>query len=116
MLDERKKRPRFSFRLQTLMVVVAIVAIWLGWNVQQVRERASLEGFIVAHGGTVSLGPPSRPWKRLPLVWVLLGAKSVSTIDMDNGEFTEEDQEHIEPYFPEAEFTGPARGGGMGMM
>ncbi len=70
MPDQPSPRRRFQFRLRTLMIVVAVVAIpcaYVGWQAKIVRERRALLDSIKAAGGFVTAArdnggppPPSR--------------------------------------------------------
>ncbi len=47
-------RRRFRFTLRTLLVVVTVFGVWLGYQLQAVRERAHLMNWIEGHGGIVN--------------------------------------------------------------
>jgi hypothetical protein len=106
-------RRRFRFGLRAMFVAVTLLAIWLGWNVHQVRNREKMRLYIVSQGGVIGNGTPVRPWKTLPWTWSILGAEPVATIDLTAVEFSDDDVRHIEPWFPEADIS-TSRSGGMG--
>jgi hypothetical protein len=115
MSEELKPRRRWlRFSLRTLFLLLTACCIWIGWNVHQVRERATMRQYILAQGGTISSGPPIKPWKTLPVMWSILGVQPVSSMILPAGMFPEEDRRSIDPFFPEAEiYSGPQSGGGM---
>ncbi len=68
-----RRRPRFSLR--TLLVAIAVVGCWLGWEQHVVRGRTSLRKAIERAGGTFYTGdhipgpfprqgPPPPSWIR----------------------------------------------------
>jgi hypothetical protein len=112
------KRRWFSFSLRTLFVVVTGVCLWLSLNIYQVRQRREAIEYIKAKGGGMWSLPPRRstraktyPADHLPLVWRLLGAEPVGTIQLYFPLFTEGDRERIAPLFPEADVSIPPHGG-----
>jgi hypothetical protein len=38
-MDEKQKRGRFRFTLRSLFVIVTLVAVWLGWSLNWIRQR-----------------------------------------------------------------------------
>jgi hypothetical protein len=107
-MTEIHKHRRFRFGLRTFFVVITAIAIWLGWNVQQVRKRAGVERFILTSSSgsqVITYGPPIRPWKSLPVTWRFLGAKPVTSISLKFVRLEEGDLEQIRASFPEAEIT-----------
>src|SRR4051812_30476397 len=107
-VSETRKRRWLRFNLRTFFLVFTLVAIWLGWNVQQVRTRDSVEKFILtssAGSQVITYGPPLRPWKSLPTTWRLLGARPVTSISLKYVRLQDGDREQIRASFPEAEIT-----------
>src|SRR5687768_4729286 len=61
---------RFQFGLRTLLIVVAIVSLWLGWQVHWIRQRHALLAISDIYPGRVDhaynysyfgLDPPANP-------------------------------------------------------
>ncbi len=103
-MNDTPKPPRFRFRfgLRTLFVLLTLSAVFLGWNVHQVREREKLLRSISVRGamfGSINSGQPQQP---LPLVWSLLGATPVGFIEVPSGIFSEYDLHRLKTLFPEA--------------
>ena len=69
---------RFAFSLRTLFVVVTVVCIWLGWNVNQVQRRNAFLEYLdtlehkssPADAWVISCDPNKLPW-----LWRMLGAR-----------------------------------------
>jgi hypothetical protein len=109
-VNDRPNRRGLRFSLRTFFLLITVIAIWLGWNAQQLRNRAVVERFILANsGGTqvIEYGPPLKPWNGLPVTWRILGARSVSRISLKYLTVTMEgaDYTYIRKYFPEAEIN-----------
>jgi hypothetical protein len=104
-------KPRIRFGLRTMLAVLTASAIWLGWNVYQVSQRRVMERYVslissptMANPPTrIIYGPPIRPWKTLPIMWRVLGVKSVQFIELHDTYTPDEDRERINAWFPEAE-------------
>lgn len=45
------RRPWLQFRLRSLLVLMAVISLWLGYQVQIVHERKSMRAWIEDHGG-----------------------------------------------------------------
>jgi hypothetical protein len=99
------KKRWFRFSLRSLFVTFTILAIWLGWNVHLVQQRALTEKFLVSHKAQVIYGVPKRPWRPLPLSWRLMGVRPVETILANWNTFDDEDRTNIKAAFPEAEIS-----------
>ena len=88
------------------MVVVLLFGCWLGWNLDQVRQR---EAFIAAlpemSAREFHVNPP--PQRAVPLVWSLLGARSVEGIALNRAKSTQLDLERVQRLFPEARVFFP---------
>jgi hypothetical protein len=88
------------------------MAAWLGWNVHQVQQRKRMEQYILSIAGDYMKNPtpiiyglPRKPWKSLPIIWGILGTRSVRIIDLKGCRVTEEDAAQIRKWFPEAEVS-----------
>jgi hypothetical protein len=110
MTNEAPKRFRFRFSLRILLFAVTILAIWLGWNVYQVRQRKRMELYVVSvaaayekNPAPIVYGPPLKPWKSLPIMWRILGTKSVQEVNLTGYKVAEEDTTQIRKWFPEAD-------------
>ncbi len=108
---EAPKPRRIRFSLKTLLLLITAFAVCLGWNVYQVNQRHRIEQYVSTYPdpwrkNNVQVpfvyGPPTKPWKSLPIMWRLLGVKSVQEVDLQG--VSEEDKEHIRVWFPEADF------------
>src|SRR5436309_4435009 len=91
----RKPRSRFQFRLRTLFVVIAVLAIpcaWVGWQAKMVRaRRAMLDQVLLEYNGGSSIWPydrPNPPKDRngvvISIPWIrrLLGDVIVTTVEL----------------------------------
>jgi hypothetical protein len=98
---------RFRFTLRAFLIVIAIIALWLGWNVRQVKQRQQAEKYILSKSNKIFYGLPEKPWRRsTPLVWRVLGAKPVQVIDLRfGGTFLQKDVDSIRALFPEADIN-----------
>jgi len=90
-----------------MFVLVAVAAIWLGWNLRIVRKREeTLKYLTVPSPGAASVFTdgdwPPQPWRSLPTTWRLLGAKPIARIILSDGKYTEEDRVRVQDLFPEA--------------
>jgi hypothetical protein len=99
-----RKRRWFQFSLRTLMIVVALVAMLLGYVGSQVRivkERNGLRDAIVRNGGFVALNPPTGmgeiPWLRQ-----CLGDRAAGLIGVPKGAEFDYEYDLSKRLFPEA--------------
>src|SRR4051794_39640710 len=96
----------FRFSLRTLFMVVTACASWLGSGIHQVRERErmlAVEGIVFA---TVrSNGSPARADQRPPLLWRLLGARTIVFVGLDPNQTTPADLSRYKALFPEADVS-----------
>jgi hypothetical protein len=103
----RMKGHRIRFGLRALLIAIAVFGIWLGWNVQHVRKRQAMETYVKHILGPrnqagMSYGPPIKPWKSVPIMWRILGARSVQEINLQKYDVPPDDQKEILKWFPEA--------------
>jgi hypothetical protein len=91
------------FGIRFLFTMTTLVCVWLGFAVYRISERSAMRQFLTSRGDTVSLGSSQKPWKKMPLLWELLGAEPVSHINATSGGLTDEDRELIRKLFPEAD-------------
>jgi hypothetical protein len=107
----------YRFSLRTMLVVVAAVAVGLGWITRQrdiVTERTRIIDEIGPPDLTVPrdttcvlFGCVEDEWMAtvrgdIPLTWRLLGAQAVFKIILDSADYTEADAERYSRLFPEA--------------
>ena len=106
-VNENHQHRLFRFSLRTLFIIVSILALWLGWNVHQLRKREMVEQFIVQNINPAALeaGSPVRPWKSLPVMWQLLGAKPIRHIHVQGAHISNDDRADIMASFPEADIV-----------
>lgn len=92
------------------MLLVLALSVWLGWNVYQVNQRRRIEQYIVSMPDAwrknnipvpIVYGLPTKPWKSLPIMWRILGVKSVQRLELQG--VSEEDKKNIRFWFPEAD-------------
>ena len=109
-----RHRRLFRFSLRTMLVVVALVGCWLGWERHIVNGRAAVRQAIEKAGGTFYTGdfvpgPVPRPPERRPKPssWIRrqLGDKSVGLINLHNERW---DVKTVKSWFPEADLCGAA--------
>jgi hypothetical protein len=125
------RRRWFQFSLGTLFLLVTVFAVWLGWELHQIRERdrmlrsttflrlfenrpraAVMRQSEIAHlyprdlpKAHVAAGPP--PQTNIPYVWRLLGDKPVNDMDifLPSDEYTILEARRIQSLFPECAVT-----------
>jgi len=76
---------------------------WVMWNVRQVRQRERVEQYLALIKCDVNRGTSKKPWKSMPVMWSILGAKPVRSIRLGGIWVQDEDLPHIKYWFPEAE-------------
>lgn len=106
------KRRWFHFSLRTLFVVVTVLACWLGWNLNIMRQRNQAMARIVSENGQVitydefeKMVPAVRgkiSTRQLPIGLRLLGTNPVAFINVPGESFTEHEADRIDRLFPEA--------------
>jgi hypothetical protein len=92
-----------------LFVGVTVVASWLGWNLNIVRERARLRKLMFDRGVSFSawISPGERiPEATTPFVRRIMGDKGLGMIwNLDD--LTEREVADLRRAFPEADMIGP---------
>jgi hypothetical protein len=105
--EPRRRWFRFAFSLRTLFIVVTILIVWIGWNVNRVRERTATIQYISRNaevGVEMYFGREQKPWRGMPLAWQWLGAEPVALVVLPKiGAFDEDDRRAISRLFPEAQ-------------
>ena len=111
-MTEPAKRPWFTFSLRTLFILLTVFSVWLGWQINIVRERSharqefdskfdftTAEAYAATYAGTPPDALASISWSRR---W--LGDEAVQQIWYRpwNGGPTAEDIAHVTKVFPEA--------------
>jgi hypothetical protein len=105
MVNVAPKRRWFRFSLRTLFVVVAVFAVWLGWNVRQIRTRDVLLKSIQSRGATIyqTTYNGREPSLRLPPLYYIIGCGPIGCVWLRDDRFTEDDVQAVKRTFPEAE-------------
>ena len=104
------KLPRFQFRLRTLMIVVTLLAVLMGYvggQAKVVRERAAMLSTIRDRGGYVveaSTVPFLKPWARITSFREWLGDIAIQGIQLPT-ETKEDEVDRIKIAFPESNIT-----------
>jgi len=84
------------------VAAIGVLASWLGWNVQRVRDRAQMLSILrERNADMLGWGKPTR---RTPFVWRILGAVELHQLNimtMPEAEFTEEEFQRAKLLFPE---------------
>src|ERR1051325_2717717 len=93
------RRRWFRFSLRMLFALVAVLGIWLGWNLHCVRKRDEILRELVSQSALVTYGEPL-PWRSIPISWALLGARPVRNINLQFN-MTQDDVRQLELWFPE---------------
>jgi hypothetical protein len=94
---------RWSFSLRTLFLVLTLAAVvaWLGWNFKQVRQRDELRGLLRSRGAMFG-STDSGQGGTLPIVWTLFGAQPIGLVELPDGAFSADDVARLATLFPEA--------------
>jgi hypothetical protein len=116
-MNDKPKRSIFRFSLRSLLVVVTLVACWLGWESSVVRHRKAVRAeaatnpafqFVTAKEWLERFSPtatvPPR-MARVRLVRQWLGDEAIQTIEYNKqyGNYTDEQLARVKRAFPEAE-------------
>jgi hypothetical protein len=117
MSEHPPSRNYVRFSLRTMLVAVAIICVWLGWNLKSLRDREAMLETIVARNGFVDT-PDNRhislisvTWSplvtqgKLPVSWRVLGAKPVHHLDFYEHLFNAEEVARIQALFPDADIA-----------
>jgi hypothetical protein len=106
------RRRWFRFSLRTMFVVVTLFALWLGWELNYVRERHATRKWIVDSGGVVILGTDQREIApgivRIPFWRRWLGDYAVGMVVLKS-DATPREIEGAKAIFPEVLYCGAAR-------
>ena len=97
------KRRWFRFSLRTMFVVVTVFGVWLGWNLQIVRERNAVKAMVLSRGGSIvnlviPLAPPGIAWVRRAI-----GDESYRNISYCG--LSDDERRRMVLAFPETEFV-----------
>src|SRR5262245_3056266 len=106
-MSKGTKRPRWlslQFSLRTLFIVIAIVAVWLGYQRHCVKSRKDGLKWIEKHNGvyssasysharpthlpfdmTFTSAPPTAPAPEIPWLRKLLGDRTIQSIGLPQG-------------------------------
>lgn len=108
----RRRSFRFAFSLRTLFVVMTILAIWLGWDLQIVRERKAvlseierIDALSRVESGQLAMAPSNGPWGNsyeVSLARRILGDESRGMLNLPPS-LSSEWITRAEQAFPEAE-------------
>jgi hypothetical protein len=108
-MQEKPKRRWLRFSIRTLLIVLTIVCLWLGWQVNTVWQRRGLLNLITERGGAYLFVADSNPFEaadREPLelsyIQIRLRDELVRWIEVPQ-DFAERDLQRIRRAFPEAE-------------
>src|SRR6187397_1591966 len=90
----------FSFTLRTLFVIVTATCVWLGWNVNLVRQRKIARASVHEAGGGLcgwaeGQGSPKLPWIRRAL-------GDTSVLVMWTSSTSRDEYSRLQRLFPEA--------------
>ena len=102
MTDSPTRRRCIRFSLRGLLIVVTLVAVWLGWNVHVIRQRKAALAWMASRDIQYSHKPFARGGPFLPLTRRLLGDAPVTLIICDDAENGLE-KRFLSGVFPEAE-------------
>jgi len=100
------RRRWFQFSLGTLFVVMTLVALWLAWELNFIRERKAMRRTIAEKGFVSTV----KEWNseagrvsqaKVPFWRVWLGDEAIAMIMLEQGA-TEFDLEQVRSRFPEA--------------
>jgi hypothetical protein len=103
-MSKNPRRRWFQFSIATMLLLITVFAVWLGWNLTFVRQREAAITYLMNNGATV-VSPPGKsppPWKQLPIGWRILRARIVIMIFLPKAQYTERDREELSVLFPEA--------------
>ena len=87
------RRRWFQFGLRTMFVVVALVAVFLGWELRLIRQRQAIVQMVRERGGLATTTPSPLPWRRL------LGDEEMEVYGFLD--LSESEVHRIRYYFPE---------------
>ena len=102
---------RLRFSLRTLFVVVTVVCVWLGWQINVVRERNRAREWIVELGGHIVCAKVFRMEKvsHFPEFRRCFGDEPVVWIGLARSSTTWEQRNRVARLFPEAHVYSGAK-------
>ena len=100
-MDGRPKRRWLRFSVRTLLVAVTIFCVWLGWQVNIVRDRKAMMQRIEEAGGVGGAGFQSRKDPPMPWYRKKLGDSANAHIRVP-WDWTAEQIAEVSALFPEA--------------
>jgi hypothetical protein len=107
--EPKRKRPRFQFRLRTLIIGVTLFAVacgYVAWQARIVHKRKLVDDWITAHNGetAISLKMPGVADYQPSVSWFrrILGDRAVAGVNLSSPP-SAEDEARIWAAFPEAE-------------
>jgi hypothetical protein len=102
-MDRSPRRRWLSFRLRTLLALVTVCALglgWVNWNLQQVREQRRWLAHLRSHGAMfVEVPSQNLPWRLR-----MFGGHQLGHVTLCKERFLESDLARIKRVFPEASF------------
>jgi hypothetical protein len=106
------RRRWFQFRLQTLLIVMMLLAIpmgWLDWQVRVVRHRQAVLAMILLRGQDYAphFDDADTKQPRLPWYRTLLGDEPLAIVFTYAAEYSEDEIREIKDTFPEAAVGPP---------
>jgi hypothetical protein len=102
-MDEKPRQRRFRFSVRTLFILVTIVAIWIGWSFNWIRQRREFVRPGNELGAAVSTGEVRAPG----MLWIF-GEQGAQVVLLFTDK--ESDFERARRLFPEAHVeTNPVR-------
>jgi hypothetical protein len=117
MSEHASERGHLRYSLRAMFVAIAILGLWLGWNLKSVRDRDAMLEVITSRNGFVdepdmrNVSLISVTWSplptdgELPMSWRVLGAKPVRHLDFYEHLFEANEIARVQALFPEADIA-----------